>query len=113
VLMSRLICRWLYFAFDILKFFLGVFSELRVAEQVALGAKYPVVLLLLTAFSVDLYYRVRQSPNTGIWTTGRCNAVSISRGLMPNYFVEFNPFFGSPDHVPHYIATSNYFRKSK
>jgi hypothetical protein len=101
--MSRLICRWLYFAFDILKFFLGVFSELRVA----------VVLLLLTAFSVDLYYRVRQSPNTGIWTTGRCNAVSISRGLMPNYFVEFNPFFGSPDHVPHYIATSNYFRKSK
>jgi hypothetical protein len=25
---------------------------------------------------------------------------------MLNYFVEFNPFFGSPDHVPRYIATN-------
>jgi hypothetical protein len=24
---------------------------------------------------------------------------------MPHYFVEFNPFFGSPDHVPSYITT--------
>jgi hypothetical protein len=23
----------------------------------------------------DLYYIVRQSPNTGIWTTGRCNTI--------------------------------------
>jgi hypothetical protein len=27
---------------------------------------------------------------------------------MPNYSVEFNPFFGSPDHVPRYNATSNF-----
>ena len=30
----------------------GLRKGLGVAEQVALGAKYPVVLLLLTAFSV-------------------------------------------------------------
>ena len=33
----------------------GLYSGSVVAEQVALGAKYPVVLLLLTAFSVELY----------------------------------------------------------
>jgi hypothetical protein len=30
----------------------GLYSGCMVAEQVALGAKYPAVLLLLTAFSV-------------------------------------------------------------
>jgi hypothetical protein len=34
-----------------------------------------VVATIMNPLIVDLYYIVRQSPNTGIWTTGRCNAI--------------------------------------
>jgi hypothetical protein len=34
-----------------------------------------IVATLMNPSIVDLYYIVRQSPDTGIWTTGRCNAI--------------------------------------
>jgi len=33
------------------------------------------IATLLNPLIADLYYLVRQSPNAGIWTTGRCNAI--------------------------------------
>jgi hypothetical protein len=34
-----------------------------------------MVATFMNILIVDLYYIVRQSPNTGIWTTGWCNAI--------------------------------------
>jgi hypothetical protein len=33
------------------------------------------VATIMNPSIVDLYYIVRQSPNTGIWTTGQCNTI--------------------------------------
>jgi hypothetical protein len=43
------------------------------------GMPYILGIMMVATFMnpliVDFYYIVRQSPNTGIWTTGRCNAI--------------------------------------
>ena len=52
--------------------------------HVSISVRYTVVVVLpgiirvatfMSPTVVELYYIVRQSPNTGIWTTGRCNTV--------------------------------------
>jgi hypothetical protein len=59
-------------------------------------------------FQACLIYDSRQSPNTGIWTTGRCNAIPAICLPYVQYFARINPFFphifGSPYHVLRYIA---------
>jgi hypothetical protein len=55
-----------------------------------------MVTTLLNRSIVDLYYIVRQSPNTGIWTTGRPYAQQFRR-IQSSIFV-------SPDQVPRHLA---------
>jgi len=44
-----------------------------------------MIATLLNPLIVDLYYLVRQSPKTGIWTIGRCTKVCF-KSHQPRYW---------------------------